>query len=72
METLSICKVLRIKKIKKDLGIIFQNKFKFGMHISDTIIKANRILNLVKRTSSYLDKESFLCSYKSLLRSHVD
>lgn len=57
---------------EKDLGIIFQSNLKFDQHISMTVNKANKILGLIKRTFSYLDKNSFLCLYKSLVRSHLD
>ena len=57
---------------EKDLGIIFQSNLKFDQHICMTVNKANRILGLIKRTFSYLDKSTFLCLYKALVRSHLD
>lgn len=66
--------IVNIKVVdhEKDLGVIFQQDLKFDQHISYTVNKANRILGLVKRTFSYIDKVSFLCLYKSLIRSHLD
>ena len=34
---------------EKDLGVIFQEDFKFEQHISYAVNKANKILGLVKR-----------------------
>ena len=63
-----------IKEVEqeKDLGIIFQQDLKFDQHVSMVVNKANRVLGLIKRTFAYLDKNTFLCLYKSLIRSHLD
>ena len=66
-----------IKEVEqeKDLGIIFQQDLKFDQHVSMVMMvvnKANRVLGLIKRTFAYLDKNTFLCLYKSLIRSHLD
>ena len=62
-----------IKEVEqeKDLGI-FQQDLKFDQHVSMVVNKANRVLGLIKRTFAYLDKNTFLCLYKSLIRSHLD
>ena len=57
---------------EKDLGVIFQEDLKFEHHISYTVNKANKIHGLVKRSFTYLNKYTFLCLYKSLIRSHLD
>ena len=57
---------------KKDLGVIFLENLKFDLHISFVVNKANRILGLIKRSFVFMDKSTFLCLYKSLVRSHLD
>ena len=41
---------------EKDLGVIFDGKLSFDAHIQNCISKANRILGIIKRSFSYLDK----------------
>ena len=44
----------------------------FDAHIQNCISKANRILGIIKRSFSYLDKELFLLIYKSMVRPHLE
>ena len=44
----------------KDLGITFQHDMKFDIHINIIVNKANRLLGLVKRTFSYMDRDTLL------------
>ena len=55
-----------------DLGILFKKNLKFDEHIDNTVNKVNRIMGLIKRTFTYMDKHLFLTLYKSLARSHLD
>ena len=57
---------------EKDLGISVDSELKFENHIMDKVKKANRILGLIKRSFSYLNFESFLLLYKSLIRSQME
>jgi hypothetical protein len=57
---------------EKDLGVIFDSKLAFDAHIQSCISKANRTLRIIKRTFTYLDKESFLYLYKALVRPHLE
>ena len=63
---------IKVVEQEKDLGVIFQKNLKFDKHISLAVNKANRILGLVKRTFTFMDKSTFLYLYKSLIRSHLD
>ena len=63
---------IKVVEQEKDLGVMFQENLKFDKHISLAVNKANRILGLVKRTFTYMDKSTFLYLYKSLIRSHLD
>ena len=44
---------------EKDLGVTFDKKLNFNKHIESAIGKANRMLGLIKRTFSYMDKDIF-------------
>ena len=57
---------------EKDLGIIFEENLKFNKHTTVTINKANRLLGMVKRTFSFMNKEIFLVVYKTLICSVLD
>ena len=59
-------------KQEKDLGVIFDSKLSFDAHVQSCISKANRILGIIRRSFSYLNKESFLLLYKSLVRPHLE
>ena len=54
------------------MGVIFDGKLSFDAHIQNCISKANRILGIIKRSFSYLDKELFLLIYKSMVRPHLE
>ena len=56
----------------KDLGVTFDSHLKFEIHISDKINKAYSILGIIRRNFKFLDKESFLVLYKSMVRSHLE
>ena len=63
---------LKVVTSEKDLGITFQENLKFEEHISNVVSKANRLLGLVKRTFSYIDRTVFLTIYKSIIRPVID
>ena len=43
----------------KDLGVSFDSHLKFGLHISEKINKAYSILGIIRRSFTFLDKDSF-------------
>ena len=53
---------------EKDLGVYVDDKLKFDFHIHTAVTRANRMLGLIKRSYTYLDKESLLCLYKAMVR----
>ena len=57
---------------EEDLGITFQQNMRFEEHISNTVNKANRLLGLVKRIFSHMDKTTFLTIYKTIIRPILD
>ena len=64
--------VLSTEDSESDLGILFKKNLKFDEHIDNTVNKVNRIIGLIKRKFTYMDKDLFLTLYKSLVRSHLD
>ena len=54
----------------KDLGILFEKNLKFNKHI--TVKRANKLVCLIRRTFSFMDKELCLMVYKCLIRSGLD
>ena len=55
-----------------DLGVTFDEKLNFDTHIQQKINKANRVLGIIKRTFSHMDKDIFLKLYKALVRPHLE
>ena len=53
---------------EKDLGVLFDRKLSFDCHIQSATKKANRILGIIKRAFSHLDRISFIKLYKALVR----
>ena len=45
---------------------------KFNKHITVTVKRANKLVGLIRRTFSFMDKELFLMVYKCLIRSVLD
>jgi len=56
----------------KDLGVVFENNFKFSKHIDNKVSKANSVLGLIKRNFCNLTTNVFLLLYKSLVRPHLE
>ena len=63
---------LTVVNCEKDLGIYVQDNLKFDQHISITVNRANRLVGLIKRAFSYLDEETLLVLYKTLIRPILD
>ena len=57
---------------EKDLGVTFESTLRFNKHILNCVNKANRMLGLIKRSFSFMDKEMFLPLYKAMIRSHLE
>ena len=53
---------------EKDLGVYVDDNLKFDFHIHTAVTRANRMLGLIKRSYTFLDKESLLCLYKAMVR----
>ena len=57
---------------EKDLGVTFDTDLTFDKHINNIITKAKQTLGINRRTFSYLDKDTFVKLYKSLVRPHLE
>ena len=53
--------------IEKDLGVNVDNQLKFSNHEMQ-VNKGNKILDLIRRSFTYLDRKSILTMYKTLVR----
>ena len=65
-------KCLKVVDIEKDLGIHIQENLKFDKHISLTVNRANKLVGLIRRAFSYLDEQTLLVLYKTLIRPILD
>ena len=63
---------LKVENSEKDLGILFTSNLKFDKHISSIVNKANRVIGLIRRKFTFMDKNLFLTLYKALVRSTLD
>jgi hypothetical protein len=63
---------LNVTKEEKDLGVTFDCQLSFDPHIQRVVNKANQMLGIIKRTFTFLDKETFLKLYKAFVRPHLE
>lgn len=59
---------LQVTHLEKDLGVYTDDQLRFSDHIQKTVVKANRVLGIIRRSYKYLDKDSLLLLYKGLVR----
>jgi hypothetical protein len=57
---------------EKDLGVLVTNNLSFSKHIAKAAAKANSVLGMIRRSFTYIDKESLLVLYKSYVRPHLE
>jgi hypothetical protein len=65
---------VKIEKVNtiKDLGVVFDTRLKFDIHINEKINKAYSILGLIKRNFQFITEDAFVILYKSMVRSHLE
>ena len=56
----------------KDIGVTIDSNLTFNEHINFKIDTANKILGLIRRSYRFLNCETFLPLYRSMMRSHFD
>ena len=57
---------------EKDLGIIISDDLKWSRHIDKCVTKANRMIGIIKRTFSHMNKDMFLALYKTFIRPQLE
>ena len=57
---------------EKDLGVIIDMELTFEEHITAKVKKANQIMGLIRRTFSYLEKDTFKRLYTTFVRPHLE
>ena len=57
---------------ERDLGVVFDKELTFDAHIQAVIAKANRVLGIIRRSFTFLNKEIFLNLYKSMVRPYLE
>ena len=57
---------------EKDLGVVISGDLKPHKNIAQCIIKANKVLGMMKRTFTYMDKDIFTVLYKVFIRPHLE
>ena len=64
----------QLKKVEteKDLGAIVSYDLKVGPNIVHHVAKANKMVGLIRRTFSFLNKDMFLALYKAYIRPHLE
>ena len=55
-------------KLEKDIGVHVDSELKFDKHIEIQCGKANKILGMIRRAFTYIDKDSMRQLYTSLIR----
>ena len=56
----------------KYLKIIINHNLNFSSHIVTQVKKANKIMGLIRRSYTHLDRTSFRCLFSSLVRPHLE
>ena len=64
--------VLEESGYEKDLGILVDSKLSFETHINKSVQTANRITGVIKRNFKFMEDETFLNLYKTLVRPHLE
>ena len=57
---------------EKDLGVTFDKNLSFDPHIQRVVNKGNQMMGLIRRTFTYLEKETFTKLYKAFVRPHIE
>ena len=56
---------------ENDFGITFDKLLKFDVHIQNAVNKANGMIDILRCTFTFLDKDTFLQLYKAFIRPHA-
>ena len=54
------------------MDVTFDNLLNFDVHIQNAVSKANRMIGSLRRTFTFLDKDTFLQLFKAFIRPHAE
>ena len=57
---------------QNDLGVIIDTKLSFDDHIKQAVNKATKMTKIICRTFQFLEKNTLLPLYKTMVRTHID
>ena len=63
---------LEVIREEKDIGVYIDHNLSFDKHISAICNKANSMFAVLRRSFQFIDKETFVPLYKTLVRTHLD
>ena len=63
--------VIETTDLEKDLGINVDPSVKFSRHVEMQVNKANKILDLIRRSYEYMDGDSLKQLFTALVRPHL-
>ena len=63
---------LTTSEYEKDLGILVDNELSFSKHVETQVRKANRLVGLIRRSFTYLDKDVMRQLFCALVRPHLE
>jgi hypothetical protein len=61
-----------LRSQEKDIGVLVAENLSFNKHIQNQVNKANSIMELIRRTYTYLDEQSFKYLFQALVRPHIE
>ena len=64
--------ILQEEKDQKDLGVMVSSSLKVHSQVVNCAKKANKVVNMIKRTFSFLDKDIFVKLYKTFVRPIIE
>ena len=65
------CRISTVTE-ERDLGIVFDGDLKFTLHVNQIVMKANRVLGIVKHTFASRDTQTVRLLYATLVRPILD
>jgi hypothetical protein len=61
-------KELRESDVEKHLGVMVDSKLSLKEHVASCTAKANKVVDIIRRTFKHLSEQTFIQLYKSLVR----
>ena len=59
-------------EVEKDLGVQVDDKLSFTKHIECQVNKANRLVGLIRRSFTYIDKDTMRQLFTAIVRPHLE